>query len=61
MTTEVTLDKVLLHPGRNDPFWNTKYGGEDTRNTVKDANIPILFTTGFYDIYTGDMTSTWSE
>lgn len=55
-----TFDEVLLHPDRNDPFWNTKYGGEDARNAVKNANIPILFTTGFYDIYTGGIFDMWN-
>lgn len=28
-------------------------GGADGRDAIKEAKIPILLVTGFYDIYTG--------
>jgi putative CocE/NonD family hydrolase len=47
------LDEILRHPNKNDEFWNTRYGGGEERDAIKHANIPILLTTGFYDIFTG--------
>ena len=55
------FDQILLHPDRNDPFWNTRYGGGEAHNAVKNAEIPILFTTGFYDIYTGGIFDMWNS
>ena len=54
------FDEILLHPDRDDPFWNTRYGGGEAHNAVKKADIPILFTTGFYDIYTGGVFDMWN-
>lgn len=55
------FDEILLHPDKNDEFWNTRYGGVEARDAVKHANIPILFTTGFYDIYTGGVFDMWNS
>ena len=54
------LEEILLHPDKNDPFWNTRYGGGDSHNAIKNAGIPILLTTGFYDIYTGGVFDMWN-
>jgi len=54
------FDAILAHPNRNDPFWDTHTGGSDTRDAVTHANIPILLTTGFYDIYTGGIFDMWN-
>lgn len=53
------FDEILLHPDAKDEFWNTRYGGGEARDAVKHANIPILFTTGFYDIYAGGVFDMW--
>lgn len=54
------FDEVLKHPDKNDCFWqDTLYGGNDSRNSLKGANIPILFTTGHYDIFTGGIYDMW--
>ena len=54
------FDEILRHPDKNDPFWTTtRYGGAEAHDAVKHANIPILFTTGFYDIYTGGVFDMW--
>lgn len=55
------LDGILSHPNRSDDFWNTRYGGNDARGAVRNANFPILFETGFYDIYTGGMFEQWND
>lgn len=53
------FNAVLAHPDRNDPFWSTFTGGSDTRDTASHANIPILITTAFYDIFTGGTFDMW--
>jgi putative CocE/NonD family hydrolase len=55
-----SFDDILLHPDRNDDFWNTRAGGNDSRGALTNANIPILIYTGFYDIYTGGMFDLWN-
>jgi len=55
-----SFDDILLHPDRNDDFWNTRAGGSDSRGALTNANIPILIVTGFYDIYTGGMFDMWN-
>jgi len=54
------FDEILKHPDKNDAFWETRYGGGETRNAIKHANIPILLVTGFYDIYTGGIFDMWN-
>ena len=55
------FDEILRHPKRDDPFWNTRFGGGEARDAIKHANIPILLVTGFYDIYTGGVFDMWNE
>lgn len=55
------FDEILRHPDRNDPFWQTRYGGGETRDAIRHANIPILLVTGFYDIYTGGIFDMWNR
>ncbi|MGI6336839.1 MAG: CocE/NonD family hydrolase [Eubacteriales bacterium] len=55
------FDEMLRHPDRRDAFWNTLPGGSDSRNAVEHADIPILLTTGFYDIYTGGIFDMWRK
>ena len=54
------LDQTLAHPRRDDPFWQTPLGGSEAHNAVANAGIPILLTTGFYDIYTGGIFDMWN-
>ncbi len=54
------FDEILKHPKKDDPFWtSTRYGGAEAHNAIKNANIPILLETGFYDIYTGGIFDMW--
>ena len=53
------FDRMLAAPRRDDPFWQTRAGGSDARDAVRDASFPILLTTGFYDIYTGGIFDMW--
>ena len=54
------FEEKLKHPNKDDRFWETRYGGGEAHNAVKHANIPILMTTGFYDIYTGGVFDMWN-
>ncbi len=55
------LDELLKHPNETDAFWQTRYGGGEARDAVKQANIPVLLVTGFYDIYTGGVFDMWQR
>lgn len=55
------FDEMLKHPDRNDAFWETRYGGGEEHNAIKNANIPILLVTGFYDIFTGGIFDMWNS
>lgn len=54
------FDAILAHPNHNDDFWNTRYGGGETRGILNHANIPILLTTGFYDCFEGGIFDMWN-
>lgn len=54
------LDNIFKHPNRDDPFWATHDGGAESRDALKNANIPILLVTGFYDLYTGGIFDMWN-
>lgn len=55
------FDEILRHPDRNDPFWQTRYGGGEARDAIRHADIPILLVTAFYDIYTGGIFDMWNR
>ncbi|MBO7341775.1 MAG: hypothetical protein J6U87_03735, partial [Clostridia bacterium] len=54
-----SFDEPLKHPDKNDPFWETRFGGGEARGATDHANIPILFTTGYYDLYTRGTFDMW--
>ena len=56
---EQDFDEILRHPDRDDPFWQTRYGGGEAHEAIRHAGIPILLVTGFYDIYTGGVFDMW--
>ena len=55
------FDEALRHPRRDDPFWQTRFGGGEAHDALRHANIPILLITGFYDIYTGGIFDMWNR
>lgn len=55
------FDDMLRSPDPGDPFWQTHAGGTDARGATEHARIPILLTTGFYDIYTGGIFDMWNR
>lgn len=55
------FDEILRHPKKEDPFWiTTRVGGAEAHDATKNVGIPILFVTGFYDIYTGGVFDMWN-
>ena len=55
------FDEMLRSPKPTDVFWQTHTGGADARCATDDVKFPILFTTGFYDIYTGGIFDMWNK
>ena len=56
----IEFDNILLHPNKDDSYWKSIEGGSETINALKHANIPILLTTSWYDIYTGGIFDMWN-
>lgn len=55
------IEEEFLHPDPADDFWNTPAGGSDYRNVTNNCTIPILFATGFFDIYTQGIFDMWNN
>lgn len=55
------FDEMLKAPNPDQPFWNTRLGGSDARNATNNVKFPVLFTTGFYDLYTGGIFDMWGK
>ena len=53
------FDEILRAPHKDDPFWQTHKGGADARGCTDHLGFPVLFTTGFYDLYTGGIFDMW--
>lgn len=53
------LDEIFMHPDRDDAYWDTPVGGSHQREAVKNARIPILVTTGIFDIFCGGGHAMW--
>ena len=47
-----TFEEVLRHPWPEDPYYQTPEGGVHYLHALDHISVPILFLTGFYDIYT---------
>ena len=55
------FEQMLFAQFPSDPFWDTRFGGAEARNATDNANIPILFTTGYNDFYIGGMFQMWNR
>lgn len=55
------FEQMLAAPFPCDEFWNTRFGGQDARKAVIEADIPILLTTGYNDFYIGGIFDMWSS
>lgn len=56
-----SFDEVLKNPTSESEFWNTALGGVDSKNVTDNLKFPVLYTTGFYDIYTGGIFDMWKN
>ena len=54
------IEEEYRHPDPADPYWQTPAGGSDYHDACRECRIPILFTTAFYDIYTGGVLDIWN-
>ena len=52
---------MLISPKRTDAFWQTLPGGSDARGATDKLDFPVLYITGFYDIYTGGIFDMWNR
>ncbi|MBQ9099140.1 MAG: CocE/NonD family hydrolase [Clostridia bacterium] len=55
------FDEMLRSPRPTDPFWQSHNGGADARAATEQLSFPALFTTGFYDLYTGGIFDMWNR
>ena len=55
------FDEMLKAPNPDDEFWSTRFGGNDARHATDNVKFPVLFTTGFYDLYTGGIFDMWHQ
>ena len=55
------LDEEFSHPDPADPFWDTPAGGGDYKTALDNLKFPVLFITGFYDIYTEGVFDMWER
>lgn len=55
------FEQMLSAPRFEHPFWDTRFGGNEARDAISAANIPILLTTGYNDFYVGGMFEMWRK
>ena len=54
-----SFNERIRHPEKTDAYWQTV--APESQNCIKTANIPILLTVGFYDLYTGGVFAMWDS
>ena len=55
------FEQMLEASSESHLFWNTRFGGADTKDAVSNADIPILLTTGYNDFYIGGVFKMWES
>lgn len=55
------FEQMLAAERMENEFWQTRFGGAEAKNATDNANIPILFTTGYNDFYVGGMFRMWGN
>ena len=55
------LEEEFMHPDPKDNFWQTPLGGSDYSDALLKCDVPVLLTTGFYDIYTEGIFDMWKK
>lgn len=56
-----SFDDALCHPDKNDPYWKTSEMGGDYYKALCETDVPLLLTTGWYDIFTGGIFDWWKD
>ncbi len=59
--TAPCIEELFLHESPDDPFWRTPAGGSEYRQAMRNAEIPLLLTCAFYDIFTEGMFDMWES
>ncbi len=58
---DVYFDNALKHPDKNDPYWYSDEVGGDYYKALLETDVPLLLTTGWYDIFTGGIFDWWNK
>ncbi len=53
------FDEALKHPSKDDAYWQSDEAGAYVHEAINNTTVPILFTTGWYDIFTGGIIDMW--
>ncbi|MBE6538917.1 MAG: CocE/NonD family hydrolase [Ruminococcaceae bacterium] len=53
------FEQMLEADSPTSDFWNTRFGGSDTKDAVSDTDVPILLATGYNDFYVGGVFRMW--
>lgn len=57
---DVYFDNALKYPDKNDPYWLSEEAGGDYYKALLETKVPLLLTTGWYDIFTGGIFDWWN-
>ena len=55
------FDEALCHPHKDDPYWHSEEAGGDYYKALLNTDVPLLLTTGWYDIFTGGIFDWWNS
>lgn len=55
------FEQMLTAENPEHPFWSTRFGGNEAKDTTDNLSFPVLFTTGYNDFYLGGMFDMWQK
>ena len=56
---DAVFDGLLTNPDPKSTFWHSQAGGYFSKIALQNIDIPVLITTGFYDIFAGGVFDMW--
>ena len=56
-----TFDNYILHPNRNDEFYNQPAGDGFIKTVYNDIDFPVLYQTAYYDTFYEPMINMWRK
>lgn len=59
--TAEDFEQMLTAQNPEHPFWNTRFGGKEAKDSTDNLSFPTLFTTGYNDFYLGGMFDMWRK